>query len=123
MKIPVPIRATANTAIIITTRLLLFIVYQKLLFFCKSNAFSPTSQGVTDYLSYIGNANKGLGLNYDIPNATKELKEYYMTTPVFIGSSTARDQIGMIIQYMVGQKMSVEQAFETAYNTCVRGGN
>ena len=90
------------------------------------NSYDPirnSSYETTDYLSYIGNANKGLGLNYDIPNATKELKEYYMTTPVFIGSSTARDQIGMIIQYMVGQKMSVEQAFETAYNTCVRGGN
>ncbi len=88
------------------------------------NSYDPvrnSSYTCDEYTQFLQNAGKGLGLNYDIPNATKDLRQYYMTSPVFIGSSTARDQIGMLIEYMVGQKMDVDTAFQTAYTMCIRG--
>ena len=84
------------------------------------NSYDPvrvSSYTSPEYEQWISNA--GLALKYDIPNITRTLKDYYITSPVFIGSSTARKEIGSIISYMYSSKMSADKAFETALDNCV----
>ena len=57
-------------------------------------------------------------LQYRIPALTATLKEYYMTSPVFIGSSTARSQIGKIISYAKEQGGNVEKAITKVWEAC-----
>ena len=84
------------------------------------NSYDPirtSSYSTSEYGAWI--ANEGQGLKYDIPAMTARLKEYYMTSPVFIGSSTARTEIGMIINYIYASKYSTDAAFSKAYDACV----
>lgn len=86
------------------------------------NSYDPirvSSYETDQYESWIANAGKGT-LAYDIPQITSTLKNYYMTSEVFVGSSTARTEIGKIIQNIYSSNMSVDDAFLAAYNTCVR---
>ena len=83
------------------------------------NSYDPVriSAYQTDvYKKWIGMAGKGL--KYDIPNITQTLKEHYMVSPTFVGSGTARTQIGSLITYVVRNKYTVEQSFERAINQC-----
>ena len=85
------------------------------------NSYDPIriSSYDTDYYNeYIESAGKNLGLEYDIPNITRTLKQYYMTSPVFKGSSTARDQIGMIISYCYANGKTPAEAVKRAYKEC-----
>lgn len=58
-----------------------------------------------------------------IPNLTKKLRNYYMTTPVFYGSSTVRTEIGNVLKYANGSdknkttKEKINEAFDKAFNT------
>lgn len=82
------------------------------------NSYDPirkSSYETEQYKTWVSRAGKG-NLNYDIPAATQTIRENYMTSPVFIGSSTCRDEIGNIITYMVRSGYSVDRAFEAAEN-------
>lgn len=84
------------------------------------NSYDPvrlSSYDTADYKTWVGLA--GSSLKYDIPVITQTLKNYYMTSPVFVGSSTARTEIGSILKYIINQNLSVDTAFATAYNKCV----
>lgn len=74
-----------------------------------------TSMGVTS----DGKDDVTASLAYRIPNLTKTLKDNYMTSPVFIGSSTARTEIGKIITYAKEQGGKVTEAIKKAFNNCV----
>ena len=83
------------------------------------NSYDPIRRSCYEtesYRKWIGNAGKGL--KYDIPNITSTLKEFYMTSPSFVGSSTARTEVGKILQNMTRSGYTVDKAFEIAYNTC-----
>lgn len=67
-------------------------------------------------------------LQYRIPNLTKTLTQYYMTSPVFIGSSAARTNIGKIVTRMREQVEKdaktitddqVNAAIKAIYQACV----
>ena len=62
---------------------------------------------------------EGSGLKYDIPAMTAKLKDYYITSPVFIGSSTARDEIGGILAKVFLSNYSIDQAFSKAMDKCI----
>ena len=84
------------------------------------NSYDPvriSSYSTTKYAEWISHA--GEGLKYDIPAMTATLKDYYITSPVFVGSSTCRDEIGNIISYVYSSNYSVNQAFSEAYDNCV----
>jgi hypothetical protein len=70
-------------------------------------------------LDASGNENIDAALQYRIPNLTKTLKDNYMTSPVFIGSSTARTEIGSIISYTKENNGDISKAIKTAYQNCV----
>ena len=83
------------------------------------NSYDPvriSSYTTPEYAAWI--ALEGSGLKYDIPAMTATLKDYYMTSPVFVGSSTARDEIGSIISYVINSNNSVDEAFSTAISHC-----
>lgn len=83
------------------------------------NSYDPvriSSYETTDYATWTGKA--GEGLKYDIPNLTQTLKSHYMTSPTFVGSGTARTQIGKLVTYVLKNKYTVEKAFTTAINQC-----
>ena len=85
------------------------------------NSYDPirsSSYYTTFYEDYIANAGQHLGLKYDIPAITSTLKNYYMTSPVFKGSATARDEIGNIITYVVRNELSSAAAIKKAYELC-----
>ncbi len=58
-------------------------------------------------------------LQYRIPNLTSTLKDHYTTSDVFIGSSTARDEIGNIISYCQSYNGDIDQAIYRAWYNCV----
>ena len=83
------------------------------------NSYDPvriSSYSTQEYAAWI--AQEGSGLKYDIPAMTATLKNYYITSPVFIGSSTARDEIGNIISYIYSSKFTIDKAFEKAMDNC-----
>lgn len=83
------------------------------------NSYDPimeSSYETESYKSFV--AKHDLGLNYNIPYYTQQIKQYYMTSPVFIGSSTARGEMDKLLQYVIASKMSVDSAFEAAINAC-----
>ena len=84
------------------------------------NSYDPIRKScyeTAEYAQWIAHPT-GSGLKYDVPKITKTLTDYYMTSPVFIGSGTARDEIGSIISYIYNGE-AVDSAFARAYNKCV----
>ena len=83
------------------------------------NSYDPirvSSYETDEYKTWTNMA--GNGLKYDIPAMTATLKNYYITSPVFIGSSTARNEIGNIISYIYSSNFSVDNAFKQAIDNC-----
>ena len=83
------------------------------------NSYDPirTSSYDTDnYKTWIAQAGKGL--KYDIPAMTATLKNYYFTSPTFIGSGTARNEIGQIINNVKNKGVSLDDAFNAAFTKC-----
>ncbi len=68
------------------------------------------------YIDWIAKAD--LDLKYAIPNATKDLRDKYITSDVFIGSDVARDQMDEIIAQVVNSNYSPKEALQNAYNAC-----
>ena len=50
-----------------------------------------------------------------------EAADSFFTSPAFVGSSDARDQVGALIQAVFLNQMSVADAFEFAINECKEG--
>ena len=47
-----------------------------------------------------------------------EQADAYYTSPAFVGSSTARDQVGALLEAVVTGSKSVDQAFQDAMDEC-----
>ena len=50
-----------------------------------------------------------------------EQADYYFTSPAFVGSSDARDQVGALMQAVFQKQMTVDEAFENAIKECEAG--
>lgn len=93
------------------------------------NSYDPVRLNSYDSKSYSawtamgldenGNDNPTKELKYRIPNLTKTLRENYFTSPVFIGSSVARKEIGKILDYVAQKKGNIDQAIEEVYHNSV----
>ena len=84
------------------------------------NSYDPvriSSYETQQYRTWLSYAGKGL--KYDIPALTAQLKNYYMTSAVFVGSGTARTEIGNVIKNVVRSGYSVDEALLAAYNACL----
>jgi hypothetical protein len=47
-----------------------------------------------------------------------EQEEAYFTSPAFVGSSTARDQVGALLEAVVSGSKTIDQAFSDALAEC-----
>lgn len=81
------------------------------------NSYDPirlSSFETTEYKNWV--AQKDKDLKYAIPALTGTLRNNYMTSSVFLGSETARTEIGNTLKYVVAEKRSIDQALDQAYN-------
>ncbi len=69
------------------------------------------------YLNWIAEAD--LDLSHAITAATSNLRDKYFTSPVFVGSSDARDNMDSVISAVIAQNYTPTQALQNAYNACV----
>ena len=51
-------------------------------------------------------------------NVAKTMTDYYFTSPAFVGSSTARDQVGVALRYVVTGSKSAASALAEALRKC-----
>lgn len=85
------------------------------------NSYDPIRHScfeTDDYKNHI--AQHDVAMEFDIPYHTKDLRQYYMTSPVFPGSDRARDEIGSLIKYAINQNLGVDGAINKAYNICTQ---
>ena len=83
------------------------------------NSYDPirlSSYETASYKTWL--ALEGKGLKYDIPAITARIKDHYMTSSVFVGSGTARTEIGLTIKYVRGSGYSVRDAVQAAWQAC-----
>jgi len=83
------------------------------------NSYDPIKNScyeTTEYKNFV--AKHDSELKYDIPFHTQDLRDNYMTSPVFVGSSTARVEIGNVLQYICNSNFSTDEAFAKAMNSC-----
>ena len=52
---------------------------------------------------------------------TADLKNNYFTTPVFVGSDVARDQVGNLFSYTCIENYSATEALQKAFDNCIIG--
>ena len=85
------------------------------------NSYDPirvSSYETQNYKDWVAKADRGL--NYLIPSVTQTLKNNYMTSPVFVGSDTARDAVDQILADIVNSHESIDDAFSAAFNKCTQ---
>lgn len=85
------------------------------------NSYDPirvSSYETKNYKEWVAKADRGL--NYLIPSVTQTLKNNYMTSPVFVGSDTARDAVDQILADIVNSHESIDDAFSAAFNKCTQ---
>lgn len=84
------------------------------------NSYDPVRNSCFETSTYQDWISKhDLDLKYDIPYHTKDLRQYYMLSPVFVGSDEARSQMELLLGNIVNSKMTIDQAFNTAMNACI----
>lgn len=93
------------------------------------NSYDPVRKNSYDSKSYStwtalgldenGNDDPTKKLKHRIPNLTKTLRENYFTSPVFIGSSVARTEIGNILTYVAQKEGDIDQAIYEVYHNSV----
>lgn len=93
------------------------------------NSYDPVrsaSYTTQDYLNWIslgqdadGNEDQSTKLKYRIPSLTATLKDNYFTSPVFIGSSAAREEMGSILKYVQNNNGDIDAAIKNVYDNSV----
>lgn len=86
------------------------------------NSYDPVRQSsfeAENYVNWIAKHDENL--KYDIPYHTKDLRDKYMVSPVFVGSDTARSEMEKLVGKVVNSNYTVEKALETAYDACSAG--
>ncbi|MBR2340983.1 MAG: extracellular solute-binding protein [Clostridia bacterium] len=96
-----------------------------------NNGYSSAVQSVANneiYADFLSNADGNAYLQATCINQTIAMRDYYYVSPAFFGSSTARDDVGTLIQTCfskdpaAGQTVSqfIEKSFEDAVKTLAK---
>ncbi|MBQ3571239.1 MAG: extracellular solute-binding protein [Clostridia bacterium] len=67
-----------------------------------------------DYIAHIAKGN----ITAKAAGVAKELSERFYTSPAFVGSSTAREQVGTALYFALTGQKTAEQALADAYKNC-----
>lgn len=88
---------------------------------------SYTTQSYKNWISLgldaDGKEDQTKELKYRIPSLTSTLKDNYFTSPVFIGSSAARTQMGKILTYVKSNNGNIDSAIKNVYDNAVLASN
>lgn len=91
-------------------------------FAVASTGYDPvrTSSYDTDFYKdwLADNSNTLYGLTAAL---TATLRDDYFFSPVFDGSSNARDAVGAILSYVINEGLTIDAAFQKAYDACITG--
>ena len=86
------------------------------------NSYDPVRQSSFETDSYKEWIAKHVAdLKFDIPYHTKDLRDKYMVSPVFVGSDTARSEMEKLVGKVVNSNYSIDEALKTAYDACSAG--
>ncbi len=81
------------------------------------NSYDPvrnSSFEAKNYKDWI--AKHDSDLKYDIPYHTKDLRQNYMLSPVFVGSAKARTEMDALLGNIINSGLTVDAAFAGAFN-------
>ena len=90
-----------------------------------SGGYEPvrkSSYQTSAYEAYLNGPTSGkTGLYTKVANLTTTIQDWYFTSPVFVGSATARNQVGAIISAVCASEgaITIEKAFSDAYAKCI----
>lgn len=89
------------------------------------NSYDPvriSCYETAQYAEHIASAKEeNADIKEKVSAITSTLKANYFTTPVFVGSDVAREEVGNLFSYTIIQKMSAKEAIETAFKGCIIG--
>lgn len=90
-------------------------------FLCKfsmASGYNPprsSAYAVTDYQDFLAKTDDIVAVT---ANVAKEMTPYYYTSPAFVGSSTARDEMNAALTYVLKGNKDATKALADAYKNC-----
>lgn len=85
------------------------------------SGYVPVLKSVSEnpiYKAAIEKADGGTNIAALSAKVCLEQEEAYYTSPAFVGSSTARDEVGSLLEAVVTEQKTVDQAFADAIDEC-----
>ncbi|MBO5866770.1 MAG: hypothetical protein J6Q55_01790, partial [Clostridia bacterium] len=84
---------------------------------------AKTNKAVAKYVAFLNDANGGDNIAALSAKVAIEQADAYYTSPAFVGSSTARDQMNILLSKVLGLKgdnirSQIDSALKTALQTC-----
>ena len=89
--------------------------------FGLASGYVPVLKSVTQnpvYKAAVEKANGGENIAALSAKVCMEQADAYYTSPAFVGSSTARDQVGALLEAVVTGSKTVDKAFQDAMDEC-----
>ena len=89
--------------------------------FSISSGYVPAVTTVNDipaYQEHLSKADGGDNISALAAKVCMEQEEWYFTSPAFIGSSEARDQVGNLMQAVLSGSKDIDKAFSDAIAEC-----
>ena len=85
--------------------------------FSMESGYNPSRQStfdIADYAEFL----EGESIVAVTAGVARTMSDRFFTSPAFVGSSTARDQVGALLEAVVTGSKSVDQAFQDAMDEC-----
>ena len=89
--------------------------------FSSVSGYVPVIKTVTENEAYKNNLDKANGfenVTYLSAKVCMEQESYYYTSPAFVGSSEAREQVGMLLKDVFNGSRTIDEAFKYAIEEC-----
>ena len=87
--------------------------------FSMQSGYAPVINSVYEndiYLEFLDNADGGEFITARANNVALAQADWYFTSPAFVGSSEARDQVGSLLDAAIQGNATIDEAFKTALN-------
>ena len=87
--------------------------------FSKASGYNPSRKSVYNvpfYEEFLDDAESDVVARAAL--AAEDLSDRFFTSPAFVGSSTAREQVGNVVQYVYTEQKDAEKALRDAYKNC-----
>ncbi len=86
--------------------------------FSISSGYNPCRLSTFDIPDYVAHMADTESLTAQAANVARELSSRFYTSPAFVGSSTAREQVGTALVFALRGEKTAAQALADAYTNC-----